>query len=168
MRGRVLSDDSSHDTGSTAATEEASRAVSEDSSPPAKLDLAALKGVLCGVWAGDKHETYTVCLKGSTFHCVREDNYSSKKFTIEHDSSEEVLWWGIQRSYYATLSDLTESPDQWRWYGAKDPSGRRPRFAWYKTKGESEQVVADSIAKALPKGQKMADAGWAGYKKPQQ
>jgi len=167
MRGRMLSDDSSHDTRSTAATEEASRAVSEDSSPPVKLDLAAMKeGALCGVWAGEKHETYTVCWRGSTFHCVREDNYSSKKFTIEHDGTEEVLWWGIQKSYYATLSDLTEFPDQLRWYGAKDPSGRRPRFVWYKT--HVEQVVAPSVAKAVPKGQKATDAGWAGYKKPQQ
>lgn len=134
---------SNHETPSTTATETPSASETHAVESPAKkfsAPIAVVKENLSGVWSGDKGETYTVSWKGGQWHCVREDNYT-KKFSLWQGQDDEanVLWWGIQRTYYANLSDLTENSDQLRWYGARDHPGRRPRFAWNKISGASEQ-----------------------------
>lgn len=108
-------------------------------STPAQLVFAVLKESLTGVWTGDKGETYTVSCRGFQWHCVREDSHSTKKFSFEQDNVSNVLWWGVQRTYYVAISELTENPNQLRWYGARDQPGRRCRFMWQKTHGAWEQ-----------------------------
>lgn len=98
-----------------------------------KDTFAVVKENLSGVWTGDKGETYTVEWRQGHWHCVRQDKFGSKKFSMQHDSEENVLWWGIQKTYYVDLSDLTVKSTQLKWHGARDNPDRRPRFAWQKT-----------------------------------
>jgi len=152
VRCRTASDDSGRDTPSTAATEIASATVSEDLPSQAKksapLVLDAMRESLADVWTGEKGETYTVSRKGSQWHCVREDSYSSKKFTLVPDEDATYIWWGIQKSYYLSLSELAEAPDELRWYKPFDQPGRRPRFVWHKTPEVRTAVSKQAAAEA--------------------
>lgn len=147
-RCRTASDDSGRETPSTAATEIACPIVSADLDvkKSAPLELDAIRESLADVWTGEKGETYTVNRRGLQWHCVREDSYSSKKFTLVPDDDPTYIWWGIQKSYYLSLSELAEAPDQMRWYKPFDQPGRRPRFVWHKTPEEQTGVTkqADS------------------------
>merc|ERR1719253_1805553 len=98
---------------------------------------------LVGVWTGEKGETYTVTMKGSLCECVRQDGYCAKKFTIMEDASWNILWWGIQKTYYVCISDLCDRPDEMKWYKARDLPGCRPRFKWHKTE-EADWQTEDS------------------------
>lgn len=150
VRCRTPSDDSGRETSSTAATDMASRTVSEDldAKKSAPLVLDAIRESLADVWTGEKGETYTVSRRGLQWHCVREDSYSSKKFTLVPDEDATYIWWGIQKSYYLSLSELAEAPDQLRWYKPFDQPGRRPRFVWHKTHEVRTDVSKHDVADA--------------------
>lgn len=160
-RSRTISEDSSRATQSTAATEAAPSQVKPTRGKRGlrgEARSAASKADPSGTWTGPKGETYTVSCKGSHYQCVRKDRYGSKWFTVEDDKSSAVLWWGIQRTYYVCTSELSDMPDQLRWYGASDPSGRHPRFVWHKT----QEVNEDEHA-----WQAEEHAGWAMPEKAQ-
>lgn len=168
FRKRVQSEDSgsNHETPSTTATEilsgsEAPEKTSrvKKSSTPAPLDSTVMEEHLTGVWTGDKGETYTVSWLRGQWHCVREDGYCTKKFSIEQDDAESCLWWGIQRTYYCNMSDLTEKSEQLRWYGARDQPGRRPRFSWHKVNETWEED---------DKSWQAQDPSWSAPQKQQQ
>jgi len=149
---------SNRETPSTTATEMMSgsetpavESLAKKVSVPAQTQLAVLKESLSGVWTGEKGETYTVNWKGG-WHCIREDSYSTKKFSMQQDNEANVLWWGIQRTYYVDLADLTEISDQLRWHWRTDEPCRRPRFAWKKTSGALEQEN---------KSWEVEEAGWS-------
>lgn len=132
LRSRTISEDS---TAAPETPEELTATWGEapDESAPSNNPLDSL----VGVWTGDKKETYTISSKGCQWHCVREDSYTTKKFTLLQDKHDpDVLWWGIQMSYYVCISEFAEKADQLRWYKATDEPGRRPRFMWNKSSDE--------------------------------
>jgi len=103
---------------------------SDSGSPP---DLAT---ALAGTWQGHKGETYTVSCEGSSWNCVRHDGYSTKRFTMIHESDKNIVWWGIQRAYYFSVSELVETPDQLKWFSGRDAKKKRAIFSWYKVSEE--------------------------------
>lgn len=171
QRGRAPSEDSSsRETPSTAATEpgrrlyshgasEGSLGVGDAADSPEAL-LETVRRHLAGTYVGEKKETYTVAWKGSQWNCVREDSHSTKRFTIEEDIEEACLWWGIQKTYYVSLSELAEEPTQLRWYGARDAPGRRPRFVWHLLQTEAARKPEAHAGWAPPQKQKTQP--WSG------
>lgn len=143
------SDDNSHETPSTAATEDVDTSATEAVRTPQKKApkkrkpaISAATKALCGVWTGEKYETYTVTEQGENWLCVREDTHSSKRFTLQYDKAEKCIWWGLQGTYWADLMELAEYPQELRWYGARDNPGHCPRFSWGKTE-EPEPFDSD-------------------------